>query len=126
MIDTNIIVDVLRGNMPQTIAELDSIGIENVVTSVICVAEIYFGMKHKERKSTQKFINALNIYDFGQMESKKLLQLMLGYKDYGITLPDAMIAAACMCSGCVLYTHNTKDFVFIKGLKLYKPQLYST
>jgi predicted nucleic acid-binding protein len=46
---------------------------------------------------------------------------MLGYKEMGISVPDALIAAATVSNNFELFTYNRKDFDFIEGLKLYNP-----
>lgn len=37
-------------------------------------------------------------------------------------IPDALIAATALYHGLELYTLNTRDFNFIRGLRLYKPR----
>lgn len=37
---------------------------------------------------------------------------MLGYKDLGMAIPDALIAATTVANSVELFTHNRKDFDF--------------
>lgn len=39
---------------------------------------------------------------------------------HGLAIPDALIAATSLDTGFSLFTYNTRNFKFIKGLHLYK------
>jgi predicted nucleic acid-binding protein len=47
---------------------------------------------------------------------------MQGYRDKGISVPDALVAATAVSHNVALFTLNRSDFDFIKGLKLYNPR----
>ena len=40
---------------------------------------------------------------------------------HGLAIPDSLIAATALVASIELFTFNTKDYRFIKGLKLYNP-----
>jgi predicted nucleic acid-binding protein len=41
-------------------------------------------------------------------------------KEYGLLIPDAVIAATAVCKGYKLWTFNLKDYKFIKNLVLFE------
>ena len=48
-------------------------------------------------------------------------QLMNDYSlSHRLSLPDGLIAATALTEDIPLYTHNLKDFRYIKGIRLYK------
>ena len=56
------------------------------------------------------------------MVSLKAIELVREHsKSHGLMFPDAIIAATCMENNLTLATFNTKDFVFIDGLMLFRP-----
>lgn len=56
------------------------------------------------------------------MASQTFIQLMLGYKEKGIAVPDALIAATALTQRVELFTLNRSDYNFIEGLTLYNPR----
>ncbi|WP_081475148.1 PIN domain-containing protein [Caldithrix abyssi] len=41
-------------------------------------------------------------------------------KSHGLKIPDALIASTALYHDIILWTYNTKDFLFIEDIKLYK------
>jgi tRNA(fMet)-specific endonuclease VapC len=119
--DTNIFIDLFHEE-PRILQELDYLGFSRLAMSAVSVAEIYFGMRKRESVLTRDLVRKFNIYHLDKEISVRFLQLMLGYRDFGISVPDALIAATALVNNVELFTHNRKDFDFIDGLKLYKPQ----
>jgi tRNA(fMet)-specific endonuclease VapC len=119
--DTNIFIEHFHGN-ERVIQELDFLGFERLAISVVSVAEIYFGMRKRETVQTRDLIRKFNLLHLDKNTSKLFMQFMLGYKDLGIAVPDALIAATTVSNNVELFTHNRKDFDFIEGLKLYNPR----
>lgn len=120
--DTGVFFAYFKGN-ENIINELDNhIGFENLGISVITIGEIYYGMRKNEKLATKTLINQFNKYLINKEICIKFMELMLGYLDNRIGIPDAFIAATAICNSVELYTLNTKDFDYIEGLKLYKPQ----
>ncbi len=119
--DTNIFIDYFHGE-ERIIQELDYLGFERLAISVVTVAEIYFGMRKRETTKTRELVRKFNLLHLDKNTSKLFIQFMLGYKDMGIAIPDALIAATTVANGVELFTHNRKDFDFVEGLKLYNPR----
>jgi len=110
-----------KGNT-NIINELDNvIGFDNLGISVITVGEIYYGMKKSEKLTTKTLINQFNKYLINKEICIKFMEMMLGYLDNRIGIPDAFIAATAICNNLELYTLSIQDFNYIEGVKLYKP-----
>ncbi len=101
---------------------MDFLGYERLLISSITVAEVYFGMKTKEKRQTQELIRKFNIYHTDKEISKRFLQLMLSNLNKRIAIPDALIAATALEANVELFTLNRKDFDYIERLKLYNPK----
>ncbi|MEO0041998.1 MAG: hypothetical protein RL329_1446 [Bacteroidota bacterium] len=119
--DTNIFIGYFHGE-ENIIKELDYLTFDRLAISVISVAEIYYGMRKKEAISTRELVRKFNILHLDKEISKLFLQLVLGYKDMKVGVPDALIAATAVANQVELFTLNRKDFDFIDGIKLYKPR----
>lgn len=119
--DTNIFIDYFHGD-ERTIQELDLLGFERLAISVVSVGEIYFGMRKREAVKTREIVWKFNLLHLDKNTSKLFIQFMLGYKEMGISVPDALIAAATVSNNVELFTRNRKDFDFIEWLKLYNPR----
>jgi predicted nucleic acid-binding protein len=120
MCDTNIFISLFR-NIPQTIAELEIIGSENVLIPSVSVMELYRGMQHKrEMAEMQKKISRYNILHFNEDVSKSAIELVNKFKlSHNLQIPDALIGAMSIVYEIPLFTYNRKDFKFIPGIKLY-------
>lgn len=79
-------------------------------------------MRKRETADTRTLIRKFNQIHIDKETSKLFLQLMLGYKDMGIAIPDALIAATALANNIELFTHNRKDFDFIDNVRLYNPR----
>ncbi|GAA4786188.1 hypothetical protein GCM10023231_12650 [Olivibacter ginsenosidimutans] len=62
--------------------------------------------------------NFLALADIIQFNHEIVDETIRLRKKYKIKLPDAIIAASTLTTGCTLITHNLKDFANIKGLKV--------
>lgn len=118
--DTNIFISLFR-NIEQTVDDLKLIGDENVLIPSVSVMELYRGMQHKkEMAEMQKKINRYNILHFNEDISKRAIELVNKFKlSHNLQIPDAIIGAMSLVYGIDLFTYNTKDFIFLPGIKLY-------
>lgn len=121
LIDTNILIEIYRNNtiIVNTVKEL---GQENIAVSDITCAELYFGARNKKELQTlAKDLKKLEILSIQTEISRKAVVLVEKYAlSHKLTIPDALIAATAIYHNLELYTLNTKDFVFIEGIKLHK------
>jgi predicted nucleic acid-binding protein len=119
--DTNIFIELFHEN-DRMIQELDYLGFDRLAISVVAAAEIYYGMRKRETARTKDLIRKFNLYHLDKEISNLFIQFMQGYRDKGISVPDALVAATAVSHNVALFTLNRSDFDFIKGLKLYNPR----
>lgn len=119
--DTNVLIEYFKNNK-EIIHAIEKFGFNNAAISCVTVGEMYFGALNKTelnkiKRVTNKFIHM----DINTQISRTFTKLMFQYSlSHNLTIPDALIAATALTNKIELYTHNQKDFKFIKGLKLLK------
>jgi len=118
--DTNIFISLFK-EFSETIADLKSIGDENVLISSVSVMELYRGMENKrELKTMENKIKRYNLIHFNEQVSVKAIELVQLFKlSHNIQIPDAIIGAMSVIYKLPLFTYNKKDFKFIPGIELY-------
>ena len=119
--DTNILIEFYKENL-EILEKLESIGQENIAVSIVTVGELLFGvLNKKELKQINKDLSHLHTLNISEATSEVFSKLMTEYTlSHNLGLADGLIAATAIAEGIPLFTLNTKDFKFIKGLKLYK------
>ena len=121
LIDTNIVFELLA-ETPIFLNEIDNIGFDSLFVSSISILETYYGMRKNEERKTKELFNQLNRVYIEREVGKKAEEIMLEYRGQRPKLPDCLIAATALVFNLEIFTLNTKDFNYIKGVKLYKPQ----
>jgi tRNA(fMet)-specific endonuclease VapC len=119
--DTNIIIEFYKEN-PGVIKNLQGIGQQNIAISVITAGELLYGALNKRELSHIKSdLEHLQIIHLTQGIGETFTQLMLEYTlSHRLSLPDGLIAATALSENIALYTHNLKDFKYIKDIRLYR------
>jgi len=114
LIDTNVLIDELRGKI--TIA--DRLPLEQCALSFVTIGELWQGIKTKEEvKITTKVVEAFTIIWGTQEITETAIDLMHKYtRAQGLYLNDALIAAAALTNDLTLITENQKHFRSIDGL----------
>ena len=118
--DTNILIEIYRGN--QTIINtVKQIGQRNITVSDVTCAELLYGARNKaELKIFRKDLDSLTVLPVLPKISKMAVTLVEQYcLSHKLALPDALIAATSIYHQLPLYTLNVKDFVFINDIKLF-------
>jgi len=104
VIDTNILVDCLRG-IPQANAELALY--PNPGISVISWIEIMAGTTPQTEKAARAFLQSFDLLEIDVPTAERAAFLR---RTVRIKLPDAIIWAAAQVNQCLLVTRNTRDF----------------
>lgn len=118
--DTNIFIEIYRGNN-SIIDILKTIGQQNIAVSDVTCAELLYGARNKnELQIIRKDLNKLTILPIQTDISALSVELVEKFSlSHNLSLPDALIAATALIHDIELYTLNTKDFRFLKNIKLY-------
>jgi len=115
LLDTTTIIDHLRGNKKVN-SYLEEIGMRGDIAGCCCIniAEVYTGMKKKEKEKTNKFIESLYYFEVTKEIARLAGSLKQKYAKKGKTLAvtDVIIAAASMVYGSTLVTKNIKNYPF--------------
>jgi predicted nucleic acid-binding protein len=104
VIDTNILVDYLRG-IPLAATELALY--KNPAISTISWIEVMAGTTTQTEKVARAF---LQTFDLLEIDAKVAEQAVILRKTRRIRLPDAVIWATAQVHQCLLVTRNTRDF----------------
>ncbi len=124
LLDTTIIIDYLRGKdkiiklIKKMFYEGSSLG-----CCPVNVIEVYTGMKERERKVTEEFIDSLENYELTKEIAKQAGEYKKKYQRKGISLslPDVAIAAIAVANNLTLLTNNQKHYP-IPELEVYLPE----
>jgi predicted nucleic acid-binding protein len=119
--DTNIFIASIRGN---EIADTLLMKYQKQLgISVISLIELKVGATDKKKKRAVEMVTDIfSVIPLSKYTGEKAIQLVDLYNtpQRRLQMPDALIAATCIEHNAKLLTFNTKDFKFIKGLKLAK------
>ena len=118
LLDTNVLIDYLRGN-EEASRFLESIQ-ENLCVSAMTVAELYAGARNdRERSSLDKFVEAFSVLPVNKTISKKGGEYRRKYgKSHNVDLIDALIAATAVINEMNLFTLNKKHFPMLTKVSL--------
>ena len=110
--DTDIIIWILRGN--KDIEELfKKVVIETEVIFYYAyrIAEIYAGIRQKERLDAENFIESLSVIDINKNIGRLAGDFINRYgRTHNVTMADAMIAASAKINVFKLWTLNKRHY----------------
>ncbi len=123
-LDTNIIVDILRGN-PETKEKINQLHLEKFYTTSIIISELYkgaYGTNNIEKaiSEVEDILQSLEVLPFNQEASKLYGRMYQKLKKQGKLTNefDLLIACISMANNATLITKNPKDFRNMKELKI--------
>ena len=110
VLDTSVVVDLLRGNVADE-SVLDPIR-EPVMISTVTVHEVLVGLKDGEAALTDAVLGSFALIPVGAAEAALSAQWRKAYRSRGLTLKlaDTVIAATAAIRNVPLSTGNVKDF----------------
>lgn len=119
--DTDVIIEFYKNNR-RVVSNLLEIGQENLAVSTITCGELMYGAINKRELTQIKTdLEHLNVIQITSSTSERFIVLMHEYSlSHRLSVPDGLIAATALTEDISLYTHNLKDFRYIKGIKLFK------
>ena len=120
--DSNILIDFFK-NQAETVNEIRQIVPRNVLLSEITIMELMVGARNRadllDINKKLKFYARIGI---SKEVSNRAVELIEQFGlSHGLKIPDALIGSTALEHDLELFTYNLKDFVFLPGIKLYKP-----
>lgn len=112
LIDTDIAIDYLRGHR-EAIELIAPLWEQNrAYLSILSAYELYAGMRDKEKKDTENFVNACIIEPVTMKVAMAAAERYRMYRATGVTLTsiDCMVAATSEISGHKLATRNRNHY----------------
>jgi predicted nucleic acid-binding protein len=110
LLDTDILINLLRGNVAARDFIEKSLEENELLCSVVSVAEIWAGMRPKEEKATRGLVDSLKIIDVSRDVAEKAGTFKGAAKGHSLELDDCLIAATAFCTGATLATGNGKHY----------------
>lgn len=113
LLDTNVIIDYLRGDARKTEKLLELVNRGDLLYSCeIIVAEIFSGMRDGEQTVTETFMNSLHYLPVEESTARKAgsYRRIYNAKGHHLTIADTLIAALAINKNLTLLTDNLKDF----------------
>lgn len=122
IVDTDIIVDMLRGvRANRDYIRRFELGELKGILSAVVIAELYAGRRTRDPIVARRIENVIALFTVVPVSpniARKAGELI---RDYGLNLPDAMIAATALAYNAVLVIRNIRDFQHIPNLRLEVP-----
>lgn len=124
LLDTDILIDLLRANIHRTSWFKNKFQREEVFSiSLVTKLELLRGCKSKMERTTLKdWFGSFHVIHINESISQKAEEIFERYHPkQGIGILDAMIAATALHHACTFYTGNQKHFRNIQGLTVKGP-----
>lgn len=132
LLDTNAVSNLADDPKGSIAKQIDKVGIDKVVTSIIVNGEIEFGLELKQskrlREQMEQVLSALMVLPFEQPADRRygLIRAELKRQGKPIGPNDLLIAAHALSLDATLVTANISEFSRVPGLKVenwLQPQL---
>lgn len=118
LIDLNILTAVFKGNVRMR-SELERL--DAAIETVVYLELLQAAKNNVQAERIEKYLTRFELVHFDKKISERAIALMRSFsKNFGLRLPDSIIAATCLENDLALITLNPKDFRFIEGLKLHR------
>ena len=123
LLDTNILVDFLRGRLPLTRADLEASDPSRFKISAVVEAELRYGAAHSrfpERNLAlvERLIAPFEVLPFDSAAAREYARIReeLAREGQLIGPNDLLIAATASATGATLVTNNLREFRRVRGL----------
>lgn len=112
--DTDILVDHLRGFPPAKNLLMEKREAQNkLIISAVTEAELFAGRTMKNAEAVEKVELLLSVFEIAPVNSAVAREAGRLRREYGCSLPDALIAATTILWGAELITRNERHFKMI-------------
>lgn len=120
LIDTDILIDFLRGREDARSYLLEISKNHHPCCSVITIAEIYAGMRKSEEEKTTVLLDSLIVISITEEIAKIAGEFKRETKIQNLELDDCLIAATALAEKAILATKNSKHYP-MKIIKIETP-----
>ena len=119
LLDTNVLSRIFYGSVDVK-NFVDNL--ETGMETIVYIECIQGSISNSDKKRIKRSLQSLKFYSLTNEIAQNAIKLIETYSNtHGLLLADSIIAATALEYDLILITYNTKDFQFIKGLKLLKP-----
>ncbi len=113
LLDSTVLIGFLR-DIPGIASDLRQRldGGHVLATSCVNIAEVERGLRPKERRRAEGFLDALRFLPTDREAARRAGRYQADFAGRGLTIhtPDALVAGTARAHGAVLLTHNVADF----------------
>ncbi len=113
LLDTSVIIDILNNKHGRATLVRQLLSQDNSFCCCsINIAEVYAGMRPKEKAHTEEFLSGLHCYDITREIAVRAGTLRYEWSQRGVTLSisDTIIAGVALAHNLVLMTDNIKHY----------------
>ena len=121
VIDSDVLIWILRENEAVKTRFTELVVETNgyVFITPVQVAEIYAGIREKEKIRTERFLESLNIINIDKEVGKLAGEFIrVCGKSHNVTMADALIGSAARLNGFKLWTLNKKHYPMLEAKEL--------
>ena len=121
LIDSNVIIDYTASRLPQKGSDFAEklFNTDFLISVAVKIEVLGFDYVPDKLSDMEEFINSAVLLPLDEAVTQQAILLRRKYKK--LKLGDANIAATAISHKLTVITHNTKDFINIKGLKVIDP-----
>jgi predicted nucleic acid-binding protein len=122
LVDTDVIVDCLRGIIPAQ-EWLKQLSEQPFAVPAVAAMKLVMGCRDRaDLERIQRFLATYEVIWPEASEFAAAYQLLLAHRlSSGLNIPDCLIAATALARGARLYTFNFKHFQTVPGLDVKRP-----
>ncbi len=122
LLDTDVLIDCQRG-LPAAADWLSKSTNQEFVIPGIVAMELIVGCRDKDDlRRTQAFMRHFDVIWPQASEIERACDLLATYRlEFGVSIPDCIVAAMALERGMLLYTFNLKHYQMFPGLQAREP-----
>ena len=110
LLDTDIIINLLRGNAAARDFIVDHLDDSDVLCSVVSVAEIWAGMRPHEEEATRRLVDSFTVIEITRGIAEKAGSYKGTIRSHSLELDDCLIAATAFHANAALATGNGRHY----------------
>lgn len=117
--DTDILIHAFQ-EKEAVLTEFDRLGFGRFGLASVTAAELYFGMRKREKRRTLELVRRFKLVHVDKAISRRALAYQYEFTNR-LSVPDAIIGATAAEYYLPLWTDNRSDFDFLPNLRFHNP-----